>query len=65
MCPVLLLLINMQKYQSEKDHKEYEEKGLSKLLVDEDIFLMHLIFKNQESQEKNKGLKHKICFIKY
>jgi beta-phosphoglucomutase-like phosphatase (HAD superfamily) len=45
------------KDKSEKMGKEYEEKGLSKLLVDEDIFLMHLIFKNQESQEKNKGLK--------
>ena len=45
------------KDKSEKLGKEYEEKGLSKLLVDEDIFLMHLIFKNQESKEKNKGLK--------
>ena len=47
------------KDKSEKFGKEYEEKGLSKLLIDEDIFLMHLIFKNQDSQEKNKGLKKK------
>ena len=47
------------KDKSEKLGKEYEEKGLSKLLVDEDIFLMHLIFKNHETQEKNKRLKKK------
>ena len=35
--------------------KEYEETGLAKKLVDEDIFLMHLIFKNHEEQEKKKG----------
>ena len=45
------------KNKSEKLGKEYEEKGLSKTLVDEDIFLMHLIFKNQESQDKIKGQK--------
>ena len=45
------------KNKSEKLNKEYEEKGLSKILIDEDIFLMHLIFKNQEEQEKSKGPK--------
>lgn len=43
--------------KSEKLGKEYEEKGLSKTLVDEDIFLMHLIFKNHEVEEKKKGPK--------
>ena len=45
------------KNKSEKLGKEYEEKGISKTLVDEDIFLMHLIFKNQEAQDKIKGPK--------
>ena len=45
------------KDKSEKLNREYEEKGLAKNLVDEDIFLLHLIFKNQESQEKSKGQK--------
>lgn len=45
------------KNKSEKLNKEYEEKGMSKNLVDEDIFLMHLIFKNYENQEKMKGPK--------
>ena len=43
------------KDKSEKLSKEYEEKGLSKRLIDEDIFLMHLVFKNHENQEKKKG----------
>ena len=45
------------KDKSEKLSREYEEKGLSKTLLDEDIYLMHLIFKNQESQENTKGKK--------
>ena len=45
------------KDKAEKLSKEYEERGLSKTLIDEDIFLMHLIFKNHENQEKRKGQK--------
>ena len=45
------------KDKSEKLNKEYEEKGLAKHLVDEDVFLLHLIFKNNEMQEKSKGPK--------
>ena len=45
------------KDKSEKLNKEYEEKGLAKRLIDEDIFLMHLVFKNHENQEKKKGQK--------
>ena len=45
------------KDKSEKLSKEYEEKGLAKNLVDEDVFLLHLIFKDQENQEKTKGPK--------
>lgn len=45
------------KDKSEKLGKEYEEKGMSKSLLDEDIYLMHLIFKNQESEEAKKGPK--------
>jgi len=45
------------KNKSEKLSKEYEENGLSKSLVDEDIFLLHLIFKNHEIEEKIKGQK--------
>lgn len=45
------------KNKSEKLSKEYEEKGISKTLIDEDIFLMHLIFKNQEESEKTRGHK--------
>lgn len=45
------------KNKSEKLNREYEEKGLSKTLVDEDIFLLHLIFKNHEIEEKVKGPK--------
>jgi len=45
------------KDKSEKLNKEYEEKGLSKTLVDEDIYLMHLIFKNRENEEKSRGPK--------
>ena len=45
------------KNKSEQLGKEYEEKGISKTLVDEDVFLMHLIFKNHEAQEKIKGQK--------
>ena len=35
--------------------KEYEEKGISKSLVDEDIYLMHLIFQNNNVKERLKG----------
>ena len=45
------------KNKSEKLGKEFEEKGISKTLVDEDIFLMHLIFKNHENEQKMKGQK--------
>ena len=45
------------KDKSEKLTKEYEDKGISKRLIDEDIFLMHLIFRNQENDEKRKGQK--------
>ena len=45
------------KDKSEKMNREFEEKGLAKDLVDEDMFLLHLIFKNQEKQEKSKGQK--------
>ena len=45
------------KDKSEKLSKEYEEKGISKTLVDEDIFLMHLVFKHHENEEKKKGIK--------
>lgn len=45
------------KDKSVKMNKEYEEKGISKILVDEDIYLMHLIFKNNNIQEKIKGKK--------
>ena len=45
------------KNKSIKMNKEYEEKGMSKTLVDEDIYLMHLIFKNHEAEEKMKGEK--------
>jgi len=43
--------------KSVKSSKEYEEKGLAKSLVDEDIFLLHLIFKNNSVEEKLKGQK--------
>ena len=45
------------KDKSENLGKEYEEKGLSKTLIDEDIFLMYLVFKNHEEQQKKKGQK--------
>ena len=45
------------KDKSQKLNKEFEEKGLSKRLIDEDIFLMHLVFKNREKQENKKGQK--------
>jgi len=43
------------KDKAEQMTKEYEEKGIAKKLVDEDIFLMHLIFKHHEEREKKKG----------
>ena len=43
------------KDKSEKLSKEYEEKGLSKRLIDEDIYLMHLVFKNQENKDNKRG----------
>lgn len=45
------------KDKSEKQGKEYEEKGMAKTLIDEDIYLMYLIFRNQENEEKLKGPK--------
>lgn len=38
----------------EKLTKQYEEKGLMKSLVDEDIYLLHLIFKEQH-EEQSRG----------
>jgi len=45
------------KNKSEKLTKEYEEKGTTKTFVDEDIFLMHLIFKHAEAEANSKGKK--------
>ena len=45
------------KQKAEKSTNEHEEKGLSKTLIDEDIYLMHLIFKNYENEEKIKRQK--------
>ena len=43
------------KNKSIKLNKEYEEKGISKTLVDENMFLLHLIFESSENQDKVKG----------
>ena len=43
--------------KSEKMSKEYEEKGAAKNLVDEDAYLIHLIFKSHEPNEKSRGRK--------
>lgn len=40
-------------------NKEYEEKGMQKKLVDEDMYLMHLIFKSNNNQDKLKGQRKK------
>lgn len=40
-----------------KTNKVYEENGIEKKLVDENVFLMHLIFKNRDIEEKLKGQK--------
>ena len=45
------------KDKSVKSNKTYEEKGVAKKLVDENIYLMHLIFKNNNLEEKMKGQK--------
>lgn len=45
------------KDKSTKMNKEYEEKGMAKTLVDEDIYLMHLIFKSKNVQEQLKNTK--------
>lgn len=45
------------KDKSVKSNKEFEEKGVAKKLVDENILLMHLIFENANVQEKLKGKK--------
>ena len=45
------------KDKSTKMNKEYEEKGMAKTLVDEDIYLMHLIFKSNNIQEQLKNQK--------
>ena len=39
------------------ENKEYEEKGLSKKLVDENIYLLHLIFKNNNIEQSLKEKK--------
>lgn len=44
------------KDKAEKVTREYEEKGLTKKLVDEDGFLLYLAFRSQENQEKGKKL---------
>ena len=41
--------------KSIKLNKEYEEKGPVKSLVDENIFLLHLIFENVKDEQKRKG----------
>lgn len=43
-----------------KINKQYEEKGLAKSLIDEDIYLMHLILKNQENRLSIKDKRKKI-----
>ena len=43
------------KDKSVKANKEFEEKGIAKKLVDENMYLMHLIFKNNNAAEKLKG----------
>ena len=45
------------KQKAQKLSDKHEEKGLAKTLVDEDIYLMHLIFKNYENEEKIKKQK--------
>lgn len=45
------------KDKSVKSNKTYEEKGVAKKLVDENIYLMHLVFKNNNLEEKMKGQK--------
>ena len=45
------------KNKSEKIGKDFEEKGPVKALIDEDMFLMHLVLKNHEAEEKMKGQK--------
>lgn len=45
------------KNKSETLGKEYEEKGILKKLVDENIFLMHMIFESNEIEEKVKAQK--------
>ena len=45
------------KNKSEKLGKEYEEKGVMKSLIDEDIFLMHIVLKTNEAEQKAKGQK--------
>lgn len=47
--------------KNERLSDEREEKGLSKTLIDEDIYLMHLIFKNYENQEKIKKQKKNLA----
>ena len=38
-----------------KSNKNYEEKGMAKKLVDENMYLMHLIFKSRDIEERMKG----------
>lgn len=51
----LLKWPNGNKRQSSKAGKMIEEKGITKKLVDEDIYLMNLIFSNKNIEEKLKG----------
>ena len=43
------------KDKSVKSNKNYEEKGMAKKLVDENMYLMHLIFKSRDIEERMKG----------
>ena len=52
-----LYLMSIKKNKAVKTNKVYEENGIAKKLVDENVFLMHLIFKNRDIEEKLKGQK--------
>lgn len=43
--------------KSLKMNKDFEEKGIAKTLVDENMYLLHLIFKNNDVEDKLKGPK--------
>lgn len=48
------------KNKTEKLNREFEEKGNAKTLIDEDVFLMHLIFKNRQAEEKKRAKKRNV-----